>query len=51
MAFFRNGCGYKSFSQKYFIAPQPVAKNALAANNPVLRKACYARPEGDELPT
>ena len=23
------------FSQEYFIAPQPVAKNALAANNPV----------------
>ena len=36
--FCRDGCGQKTFSQKYFVVPEPVAKNALAANNPVFRK-------------
>jgi len=36
--FRQDGCRPNSFSKKYFIAPQPVVKNALAANNPVFRK-------------
>ena len=34
----RDGCAQNTFPQKYFIARQPVAKNTLAANNPVFRK-------------